>query len=248
MQLHPGFAAEIPVSFSNPSSDLLTHERNKQKPHLLWRCSGPLRHRLLHRPLHGACRGHHAAPHTPPCQQRATDYHGLTDAMLLDRGLPIAEVLRQLSIALRRLREDGGLLVAHYMEFDGALLIREYQRVGAISDAALLRHLATDGICTMQAAAAQQRGGQRPPRTDEQLRRFQAREHTPYKKYKITDDDYRNRSRWDDYVRAIDEMVERTGTTLAPWHLVPANDKRWARVQVLETICDAFEAWLDEVG
>ena len=56
-------------------------------------------------------------------------------------------------------------------QFDGALLIREYQRVGAISDAALLRHLATDGICTMQAAAVQQRGGQRPPRTDEQLRR-----------------------------------------------------------------------------
>jgi polyphosphate:AMP phosphotransferase len=83
---------------------------------------------------------------------------------------------------------------------------------------------------------------------DEQMRRFQAREQTPYKKYKITDDDYRNRSRWDDYVGAVDEMVERTGTTLAPWHLVPANDKRWARVQVLETIGDAFEAWLDGAG
>jgi polyphosphate kinase 2 (PPK2 family) len=83
---------------------------------------------------------------------------------------------------------------------------------------------------------------------DEQMRRFQAREQTPYKKYKITEDDYRNRSRWDDYVGAVGEMVERTGTTLAPWHLVPANDKRWARVQVLETVCDAFEARLDGAG
>ena len=56
------------------------------------------------------------------------------------------------------------------MEYDGALLKREYQRVGAIDDAALLASLATDGICTMQAAAAQQRARVRPPRTDEQLR------------------------------------------------------------------------------
>ena len=106
----------------------------------------------------------------PPCQQRASDYHGITDSMLVDRGLPVAEVLRQVSIALRRLREDGGLLVAHHMEYDGALLKREYQRIGAIDDAALLTSLATDGVCTMQAAAAQQRARVLPPRTDEQLR------------------------------------------------------------------------------
>jgi len=76
---------------------------------------------------------------------------------------------------------------------------------------------------------------------DEQLRRFQAREKTPYKKYKITDEDYRNRERWDDYVAAVNEMVARTDTKRAPWHIVPANDKRFARVMVLETVCDALE-------
>jgi polyphosphate:AMP phosphotransferase len=76
---------------------------------------------------------------------------------------------------------------------------------------------------------------------DEQLRRFQAREKTPYKKYKLTDEDYRNREKWGDYVAAVNEMVERTSTKRAPWHLVPANDKRFARVMVLETVCDALE-------
>ena len=75
----------------------------------------------------------------------------------------------------------------------------------------------------------------------EQLRRFAEREKTPFKKYKITGEDYRNRERWDDYVRAVDEMVEHTSTDLAPWHLVPANDKRLARVEILETICDALK-------
>ena len=106
----------------------------------------------------------------PSCQQRAIDFHGLTDAVLVDRGLPMAEVLRQFASALRRLQQDGGLLVAHLMEYDGALLKREYQRIGAIEDAALLTSLATDGVCTMQAAAAQQRAVVFPPRTDEQLR------------------------------------------------------------------------------
>lgn len=76
---------------------------------------------------------------------------------------------------------------------------------------------------------------------DEQLRRFEAREQTPYKKYKITAEDYRNRRRWDDYVAAAEEMVARTHTERAPWTLVSANDKRWARVRVLEVVCDALE-------
>ena len=76
---------------------------------------------------------------------------------------------------------------------------------------------------------------------EEQLRRFAEREQTPYKKYKITDEDYRNRERWDDYVRAVDEMVAHTSTDVAPWHLVPANDKRFARITVLETVCDALK-------
>ena len=67
---------------------------------------------------------------------------------------------------------------------------------------------------------------------EEQLRRFKAREKTPYKKYKITDEDYRNRSKWDAYVCAVNDMVERTSNDIAPWHLIPANDKRYARVEI----------------
>jgi polyphosphate:AMP phosphotransferase len=76
---------------------------------------------------------------------------------------------------------------------------------------------------------------------EEQLARFQAREKTPYKKYKITDEDYRNRGKWDDYVEAVNEMVAKTDTKGAPWHLVPANDKRFARIYVLKTVCAALE-------
>jgi polyphosphate:AMP phosphotransferase len=79
---------------------------------------------------------------------------------------------------------------------------------------------------------------------DEQERRFQAREKTPYKKYKITDEDYRNRERWDEYVAAVNEMVARTSSAGAPWVLVPANDKRWARVRVLEELCAGLEQLL----
>ena len=80
---------------------------------------------------------------------------------------------------------------------------------------------------------------------EEQLRRFTEREKTPYKKYKITDEDHRNRERWDDYVSAVDDMVAHTSTDIAPWRLVPANDKRFARIAVLEAICDALARQLD---
>ena len=106
----------------------------------------------------------------PPCQQRAVEFHGLTDEMLASRGVPLIEGLRQLAAALRRLQSDGGLLVAHPIEFDAALVHREYMRVGATDDAALLATLAAAGVCTMQAAAAQQRVAVRPARTEEQLR------------------------------------------------------------------------------
>ena len=76
---------------------------------------------------------------------------------------------------------------------------------------------------------------------EEQMRRFAEREKTSFKQYKITDEDYRNRERWDDYVRAVDDMVEHTSTDVAPWRLVPANDKRFARVAVLESVCDALK-------
>ncbi len=80
---------------------------------------------------------------------------------------------------------------------------------------------------------------------DEQLRRFRAREQTPYKKYKITAEDYRNRDKWPAYADAANEMFERTDSPQAPWTLVAANDKRWARVTVLKTLCDALAARLE---
>jgi polyphosphate:AMP phosphotransferase len=76
---------------------------------------------------------------------------------------------------------------------------------------------------------------------DCQLRRFTEREGTPYKRWKITPEDYRNRGKWDDYVQAVDEMVFRTSSVGAPWHLVPANDKRSARIDVLRTTCQALK-------
>jgi polyphosphate:AMP phosphotransferase len=73
---------------------------------------------------------------------------------------------------------------------------------------------------------------------DEQHRRFREREKTPYKQYKITDEDWRNRKKWDEYEAAVNEMVERTSTEIAPWTLVEANDKYYARVKVLRKFCD----------
>jgi polyphosphate kinase 2 (PPK2 family) len=75
---------------------------------------------------------------------------------------------------------------------------------------------------------------------DEQLRRFKAREKVPFKKYKITADDYRNRDRWNDYELAADEMIQRTSTDRARWHVVAANDKRSARIDVLKLVCRAL--------
>jgi polyphosphate:AMP phosphotransferase len=81
---------------------------------------------------------------------------------------------------------------------------------------------------------------------DEQLQRFEARAKTPYKKYKLTDEDYRNREKWDLYQQAVHDMVARTSTSYAPWYLVGANDKKHARLTILETICDRLQARLDE--
>ena len=72
----------------------------------------------------------------------------------------------------------------------------------------------------------------------EQLRRFKAREHTPFKRFKITPEDWRNRKKWDAYERAVCDMVDRTSTEIAPWTLVEAEDKHFARVKVLKTIAD----------
>ena len=71
---------------------------------------------------------------------------------------------------------------------------------------------------------------------EEQLARFQARENTPEKAHKITEEDYRNRERWDAYVQAVDQMVVRTSSTDSPWHIIPANDKLTARLEVLDHV------------
>lgn len=76
---------------------------------------------------------------------------------------------------------------------------------------------------------------------EEQHERFKAREQVPYKRWKLTDEDWRNREKWDDYEAAVNEMIERTSTHSAPWTLVEANDKRFARVKAIETFCDALE-------
>jgi polyphosphate:AMP phosphotransferase len=76
---------------------------------------------------------------------------------------------------------------------------------------------------------------------DEQLARFEARKDTPYKRYKLTDEDYRNREKWDLYEHAVNDMLERTSTRTAPWTLVEGNDKRYARVKVIKTVCERLE-------
>ena len=76
---------------------------------------------------------------------------------------------------------------------------------------------------------------------DEQERRFQAREETGYKRYKITDEDWRNREKWDEYAEAVCDMIDLTSTSVAPWVLVEAKDKLFARVKVLKTVCEQIE-------
>lgn len=80
--------------------------------------------------------------------------------------------------------------------------------------------------------------------SDEQLARFKARQDTPYKRFKITDDDWRNREKWPLYATAVEDMVTLTSNAAAPWTLVEANDKRFSRVKVLETVVERLEAEL----
>ncbi|WP_186387876.1 MULTISPECIES: polyphosphate:AMP phosphotransferase [unclassified Stappia] len=75
----------------------------------------------------------------------------------------------------------------------------------------------------------------------EQLARFKEREEVPYKQFKLTDDDWRNRLKWDHYAEAAGDMVDRTSTRLAPWHLVAAEDKRFARVEMLRQLVGRLE-------
>ncbi|MGZ6873993.1 MAG: polyphosphate kinase 2 family protein [Blastococcus sp.] len=79
---------------------------------------------------------------------------------------------------------------------------------------------------------------------EEQLRRFERRRTDPHKAWKLTEDDWRNRERRPAYEAAVEEMLERTDIPVAPWHVVAAENKRWARVAVVRTVCEAIEAAL----
>jgi len=79
----------------------------------------------------------------------------------------------------------------------------------------------------------------------EQLKRFEERQATGFKRFKITDEDWRNRKKWPQYELAVSQMFDRTSTELAPWKIVAANDKRGARLTVLETLCDRVERALE---
>ena len=81
---------------------------------------------------------------------------------------------------------------------------------------------------------------------DEQLERFKAREVTPHKKWKLTDEDWRNREKWDEYELAVNDMVEHTSTRSNPWVLVEGNDKLYSRIKVLKTVCEHLGRALDE--
>ncbi|MEK6655412.1 MAG: polyphosphate:AMP phosphotransferase [Thermodesulfobacteriota bacterium] len=77
---------------------------------------------------------------------------------------------------------------------------------------------------------------------DEQLKRFREREVTGFKRFKITEEDWRNRKRWNKYELAVGEMIDRTSTDTAPWTVVEANNKYYARVKILKEICARIEA------
>jgi len=82
--------------------------------------------------------------------------------------------------------------------------------------------------------------------SDTQLTRFRDRENTPDKQWKITDEDWRNREKWPRYEEAVNEMLQKTNTAFAPWTVVEANNKQFARLKVLETVIHAIEERLDD--
>ena len=79
---------------------------------------------------------------------------------------------------------------------------------------------------------------------EEQYRRFQERRNTPWKRHKITDEDWRNRERWDEYQVAASEMIARTHSADAPWHVVNSEDKKRARIEVLRILNEELDGRL----
>ncbi len=82
---------------------------------------------------------------------------------------------------------------------------------------------------------------------EEQLRRFEERKKIGYKAWKLTDEDWRNRGKWEDYLTAVEDMLLKTSTYVAPWTVVEANDKWYARIKVLKTVVKKLEKELGRV-
>ena len=83
---------------------------------------------------------------------------------------------------------------------------------------------------------------------DEQLRRFTSREADPLKRWKLTDEDWRNRERWDEYAAAIEDMLDRTDTSWAPWHVIPGDNKKFARIAVMDAVIAEIERGCQHAG
>lgn len=83
---------------------------------------------------------------------------------------------------------------------------------------------------------------------EEQLKRFEARADEPLKQWKLTDEDWRNRDRWSDYEKAVEEMLEETDREFAPWVVVPGESKRYARIAVVEAVNEQIEAGMKRAG
>lgn len=81
---------------------------------------------------------------------------------------------------------------------------------------------------------------------EEQLERFEARQKHPLKAWKLTDEDWRNREKWDQYADATEDMLQKTDTDHAPWIVVPGNNKRYARVHIAESIAKLLKQWKDK--
>jgi polyphosphate kinase 2 (PPK2 family) len=81
----------------------------------------------------------------------------------------------------------------------------------------------------------------------ELLKRFEGRQKIPFKRFKITDADWHNRKQWDNYQIAVSDMIDRTSSEYAPWQLIEANDKYYARIKILKTVCELLEKKLKQI-
>lgn len=81
---------------------------------------------------------------------------------------------------------------------------------------------------------------------DTQLKRFTERQNNPQKQWKITEEDWRNREKWDLYEEAVNDLMQKTNTVYAPWHILESNDKRYARIKALKIVVEAIEKALEK--